>query len=323
MNATSADTREIVIVAGPTASGKSALALALAAEFGGTIINADSQQVYRDLAVLSARPGEAEMARVPHRLYGVIDGAENCSAGRWLALAQAEIDAARGGRRLPILTGGTGLYLEALLNGLAELPAIPASAREEAKALYAELGGVTFRERLAALDPAGAAKIRPGDAQRLTRAYEVVRATGKPLSQWQAEQAPNRSLRAAAVVFLPDREALYRTCDARVLAMMAQGAEEEALRMLARGLASNLPAMKAVGLRELGAALSGHLSRDAALAAMQQATRQYAKRQYTWFRNRLRESEILRRITLNEQFSVSLLPRIFSFIRSSLLTTRG
>ena len=142
-----ADAPEIVIVAGPTASGKSALALALAEEFGGTIINADSQQVYRDLAVLSARPGEAEMARVPHRLYGMIDAAENCSAGRWLALAQAEIDAARTAGRLPILAGGTGLYLEALLNGLAELPPIPAAAREEAKALYAELGGGAFRER--------------------------------------------------------------------------------------------------------------------------------------------------------------------------------
>jgi tRNA dimethylallyltransferase len=161
---------EIVIVAGPTASGKSALALALAEEFGGTIINADSQQVYRDLAVLSARPSTAEMARVPHRLYGVIDAAENCSAGRWVALAQAEIDAARRAGRLPILAGGTGLYLEVLLNGLAALPSIPAAAREEAKALYAELGGAVFRARLAALDPVSAAKIAASDAQRLTRA---------------------------------------------------------------------------------------------------------------------------------------------------------
>jgi tRNA dimethylallyltransferase len=314
---------EIVIVAGPTASGKSALALALAEEFGGTIINADSQQVYRDLAVLSARPSTAEMARVPHRLYGVIDAAENCSAGRWVALAQAEIDAARRAGRLPILAGGTGLYLEALLNGLAALPSIPAAAREEAKALYAELGGAVFRARLAALDPVSAAKIAASDAQRLTRAYEVARATGKPLSQWQAEQAPTRSLRAAAHVLLPEREGLYRACDARVRAMIAQGAEEEARSLLGRGLAPNLPAMKAVGLRELGAALDGRSSRDEAIAAMQQATRQYAKRQYTWFRNRLQNSEILRRLTIKEQFSVSLLPEIFSFIRSSLLTTRG
>jgi tRNA dimethylallyltransferase len=314
---------EIVIVAGPTASGKSALALALAEEFGGTIINADSQQVYRDLAVLSARPSTAEMARVPHRLYGVIDAAENCSAGRWVALAQAEIDAARRAGRLPILAGGTGLYLEVLLNGLAALPSIPAAAREEAKALYAELGGAVFRARLAALDPVSAAKIAASDAQRLTRAYEVARATGKPLSQWQAEQAPTRSLRAAAHVLLPEREGLYRACDARVRAMIAQGAEEEARTLLGRGLAPNRPAMKAVGLRELGAALDGRSTRDEAIAAMQQATRQYAKRQYTWFRNRLQNSEKLRRLTIKEQFSVSLLPEIFSFIRSSLLTSRG
>jgi tRNA dimethylallyltransferase len=318
-----ASSREIVIVAGPTASGKSALALALAEEFGGTIINADSQQVYRDLAVLSARPGDAEMARAPHRLYGVIDAAENCSAGRWRALAQQEIDAARAAGRLPILAGGTGLYLEALLNGLAELPPIPAAAREEAKALYAELGGVAFHARLAALDPASAAKIAVSDAQRLTRAYEVVRATGKPLSQWQVEQAPAPALRAAAIVLLPEREGLYRACDARIVQMMAHGAEEEARALLARDLATHLPAMKAVGLRELGAALDGRMTREAAIAAMQQATRQYAKRQYTWFRNRLQEREMLRRLAINEQFSVSLLPDIFAFIRSSLLTTRG
>jgi tRNA dimethylallyltransferase len=253
----------------------------------------------------------------------VIDAAENCSAGRWLALAHEEIDAARAAGRLPILAGGTGLYLEALLNGLAELPPIPAAAREEAKALYAELGGAAFHARLAALDPASAAKIAASDAQRLTRAFEVALATGKPLSQWQAEQAPARSLRAAAVVLLPERDGLYRACDSRVVQMIARGAEAEARALRARGLATHLPAMKAVGLRELGAALSGQATRDEAIAAMQQATRQYAKRQYTWFRNRLQDSEMLRRITMNEQFSVSLLPDIFAFIRSSLLTTRG
>ncbi|HEX4191848.1 MAG TPA: tRNA (adenosine(37)-N6)-dimethylallyltransferase MiaA [Stellaceae bacterium] len=314
---------EIVIVAGPTASGKSALALAIAEEFVGTIINADSQQVYRDLAVLSARPGDAEMARVPHRLYGVIDAAENCSAGRWRALAKTEIDAAGAARRLPILVGGTGLYLEALLNGLAELPPIRAGARAEAKALHAELGGVAFRERLSALDPVSAAKLSANDTQRLTRAYEVALATGKPLSQWQAEQAPAPELRAAAIVLLPEREGLYEACDARVTAMVAHGAEEEARAVLARGLAAHLPAMKAVGLRELGAALEGSVSQVEAIAAMQQATRQYAKRQYTWFRNRLQDSAMLRRTTVKEQFSVSLLPDIFSFIRHSWLTSRG
>jgi tRNA dimethylallyltransferase len=318
-----ADTREIVIVAGPTASGKSALALAVAEEFAGTIINADSQQVYRDLAVLTARPSTDDMARVPHRLYGVIDAAENCSVGHWLALAEAEIDAARSAGRLPILVGGTGLYLEALLNGLADVPPIPASAREEAKALYAQLGGAAFRERLAALDPVAAAKLAAADAQRLTRAYEVVRATGKPLSAWHEQQEPTRDLRAAAVVLMPEREALYRACDARVLRMMDEGAEAEVRALRARLLPASRPAMKAVGVRELKAWLEGTANRDEAVAAMQQATRQYVKRQYTWFRRRLREGEKLRRMTIIEQFSVSLLPQIFSFIRHLLLTTRA
>jgi tRNA dimethylallyltransferase len=315
--------RQIAIVAGPTASGKSALALALAEEFAGTIVNADSQQVYRDLAVLSARPGAAEMARAPHRLYGAIDAAENCSVGRWLALADAEIDAACAAGRLPILVGGTGLYLEALLDGLAELPPIPVAAREEARALHAQLGGAAFRERLAALDPVGAAKLVTSDTQRLTRAYEVVRATGRPLSAWQQQHTPPRHLRAAAVVLLPEREPLYRACDSRVQRMMAEGAEDEVRALLARELPAHLPAMKAVGVRELRAWLDGAMTRETTIAAMQQATRQYVKRQYTWFRRRLQASEILRRMTIKEQFSVSLLPDIFSFIRSSLLTSSG
>ena len=315
--------RQIAIVAGPTASGKSALALALAEEFVGTIINADSLQVYRDLAVLTARPSAAETARAPHRLYGAIDAAENCSVGRWRALAEEEIDAALARGRLPILVGGTGLYLEALLNGLATLPPIPEAARDEARALHAALGGAAFRERLAVLDPVGAAKLAVGDTQRLTRAYEVVRATGKPLSAWQALQEPNEGLRAAAVVLLPERDALYRACDARVERMIVDGAEDEVRALLDRGLAENLSAMKAVGVRELGAALRGEMTREAAVAAMQQTTRQYAKRQYTWFRQRLLVGQILRRSTINEQFSARLLPEIFTFIRQSWLTSRA
>jgi tRNA dimethylallyltransferase len=224
---------------------------------------------------------------------------------------------------LPILVGGTGLYLEALLNGLAELPPIPASARDAAKALHAALGGVAFRERLATLDPVSAAKLGANDTQRLRRAYEVAIATGKSLAQWQAEQAPPPDLRAAAIVLTPERDGLYQACDARVMAMIAGGAESEARALLARGLAAHLPAMKAVGLRELSAAIEGRARREEAIAAMQQATRHYAKRQYTWFRNRLKDGEMLRRLTIKEKFSVSLLPEIFAFIRHSLLTSRG
>src|SRR6185437_9424285 len=275
----------IVIIAGPTASGKSALALPVAEQFGGTVINADSQQVYRDLAVLSARPGAAALARAPHRLYGAIDAAESCSAGQWRGLALEAIAEARQARRLPILVGGTGLYLEALLTGLAELPPIPSAAR----ALHEKLGAKGFHAALASLDPETAERLPPTDKQRVTRAYEVVRATGVPLSEWRRRQAPVGGLRAAAIVLLPPREALYRACDERVLAMIEAGAAAEVAALIGRRLAPSLPAMKAVGVRELAAFLGGQVSHAQAVAAMQQATRNYAKRQYTWFRRRLPE----------------------------------
>ncbi len=245
----------------------------------------------------------------------MIDAAERCSAGRWLTLAQGEISSARAAGRLPILVGGTGLYLEALLHGLAELPAIPAACREAARALHAELGGAAFRAALAAIDPETAARLAPGDTQRLTRAYEVAIATGRPSSDWQRRPVPTPLLRAAALVLLPPRDALYAACDARLLRMMAGGGEAEARALIGRGLAPILPAMKAVGVREVQALLAGKMSREATVAAMQRATRQYAKRQYTWFRHRPREAPSVRKRVLEAQFSESLLPEIFSFIR--------
>jgi tRNA dimethylallyltransferase len=313
----------LVIVAGPTASGKSALALAVAEALGGTIINADSMQVYRDLAVLTARPGAAELARVPHRLYGVIDAAEACSAGRWRDLALAEIAAARAAGRVPILAGGTGLYLRALLNGLAPVPPIPTALRDEARALHANLGGEAFRRALAARDPEAAQRLAPGDAQRLIRAYEVVAATGRPLAEWRRGQGPAAGPPAVAVVLLPPRPQLYAACDARFLAIMEQGALAEAAALLARGLDPALPAMKAVGVPELAALLAGRSSAEAAVAAAQQATRRYAKRQYTWFRHQMPESTALRKRVVFEQFSESLVPRILPFIRESLLTIKN
>jgi tRNA dimethylallyltransferase len=309
----------LVIVAGPTASGKSALALALAEEFRGTIINADSMQVYRDLAALTARPGAAELARAPHRLYGVIDAAVACSAGRWRELALAEIAAARAAGRLPILAGGTGLYLRALLEGLAPVPPVPQEVRAAARALHARLGGEAFRAALAPLDPGAAARLAAGDTQRLIRAYEVAQATGRPLAAWRQGQGTPR-FAAAAILLLPPRAALYRLADARFLAMMGAGAEAEARALLARDLDPALPAMKAVGVRELGRFFAGELSRDEAIAAARQATRRYAKRQYTWFRHQLPETVALRKLVVGEQFSESLLPEIFSFIRQFLLT---
>lgn len=309
----------ILVVAGPTASGKSALALTLAEAFDGTIINADSMQVYRDLAVLTARPTAAEEVRVPHRLYGMIDAAERCSAGRWRRLALVEIAAARAAGRLPILVGGTGLYLQALLQGLAEIPPVPAAVREAARALHAALGGDEFRRRLAAYDPESAQRLAPGDTQRLIRAYEVALATGRALSEWQREPAAAAG-DAAAVVLLPPRPALYAACDGRLTAMLAQGAAAEVRALLARDLAPDLPAMKAVGVREIGAWLASACSREAALSAAQQATRRYAKRQVTWLRHRLPEGKGVSKFTVTEQFSERLLPEIFSFIRQHILT---
>jgi tRNA dimethylallyltransferase len=311
----------LVIVAGPTASGKSALALALAEALRGTIINADSMQIYRDLAVLTARPGAGELARAPHRLYGVIDAAEACSAGRWRDLALAEIAAARGEDRLPILAGGTGLYLRALLDGLAPVPPVPPEIRAAARALHAELGGPAFRTALAVLDPDAAGRLAAGDTQRLIRAYEVAKATGKTLASWRRGQsAPD--FRAAAILLLPPREVLYQACDARFLAMMRHDAETEVRALLARQLDLALPAMKAVGVPELAQLIAGRLPREAAIAAAQQATRRYAKRQYTWFRHQLREGAGLSRHVVAEQFSESLMPEILSFIRQFLLTIK-
>src|ERR1700722_370190 len=241
----------VIIVAGPTASGKSALALALAEYYGGTIINADALQVYRDLRILTARPGAAEEARAPHRLYGFLDAAERGSAARWRTLALAEIATAREAGRLPIVVGGTGLYLRALREGLAAVPDIPPAIREESAALYLRLGGAQFREELARLDPVSAARLPPGDRTRLTRAYEVAHATGLPIGEWRKQTGVPAPYRFATILLSPPRDNLYAACDARFLAMIEAGGLAEAAALLARDLPPGLPAMKAVGLPEL------------------------------------------------------------------------
>ncbi len=313
-------TTPILLITGPTASGKSRLGVAVAEEFRGTVINADSMQVYRDLAVLTARPGPAELARVPHRLFGVLDASELCSAARWLALAEAEITAAARDGRLPVLVGGTGLYLKSLLRGLAPVPEIPAEVRRAARTLQKELGGDEFRAALAKRDPVGAARLNPADTQRLVRAYEVVVATGRSLTDWQREQARAVRPRVAAIVLLPPRDALYSAIDARFASMAEVGALDEVRALMARQLSPDLPALKAVGVRELAAHLRGEITLDAAIAAAQQASRRYAKRQMTWLRTQLPPPQELPTHTLYAQYSESLLPEIFSFIRQFLLT---
>lgn len=310
----------VIVVAGPTASGKSRLALAVAEDFRGSVVNADSMQVYRDLRVLTARPSERDLASVPHQLYGEIDAAESCSAGHWRNLALIEIARARGEGRLPIVVGGTGLYLSALLDGIAEIPAVPPAVLAETRALHARLGGEEFRRALAALDPTMAAKLPAADTQRLVRAFAVARATGVALSEWQKRQEPHAGPAAAAVVLLPPREALYAEIDRRLERMFEDGAIDEVRTLLARRLSPLLPAMKAVGVREVARHLAGECSREAALAAAQQATRRYAKRQYTWLRHRLPAGKKLCKYTLGTQFSESSKPEIFSFIRQFLLT---
>jgi tRNA dimethylallyltransferase len=303
----------VILVAGPTASGKSVLAVELAAAFGGTIINADSLQVYRDLPILSAQPDEAAKAQAPHRLYGYLDAAERSSVGQWRERALTEIAGVHRAGALPIVVGGTGLYLRALQHGLAAVPAIPPPIHAEAEAFYRALGIDAFRQRLAERDPAGAARLR--DRQRLVRAYEVVHATGVPLDRWQKGRAEPAPYRFAMMLLLPPRPALYAACDARLLAMLAAGGLDEARALAARGLSPELPAMKALGIPDLLRHLRGEIGIDEAIAAAQRATRRYAKRQITWFRHQARPDLIL-----PEKYSESLLRCSRHFIDRFLLT---
>ncbi len=307
----------VVVIAGPTASGKSALALALADEFDATIINADSMQVYRELPVLTAQPDATERASAPHRLYGVLPAAERCSAMRWREMALAEIRRSDAAGRLPLVVGGSGLYLKALMDGLSDIPDIAPEIREAAKQRHARLGGPTFHAELAARDPATAVRLSPGDSQRLIRAWEVLEATGRPLADWQAgpRDAAPRDLGFLTVVLDPPRDRIYRSCDARLRDMVAGGAVAEVEMLLALGLDPDLPAMRALGVRELAGYLRGDRDLEDAIESTQIATRRYAKRQSTWFRHQTTGAK-----TLNEQYSESLDSEIFSFIRHFLLT---
>jgi tRNA dimethylallyltransferase len=278
-----------VLIAGPTASGKSALALQLAERLGGSIINADSMQVYRDFRVLTARPTPEEELRAPHLLYGQVDAAENYSAGRWLAdTSRALAEVERAGR-LPIFVGGTGLYFKALSQGLSSMPPVPEAVRST---IRGEAGGIAATElhaRLAARDPATAARLRPSDRQRIVRAFEIFEATGRPLVEWQA--SPGKSLIApedSMAVFLSvDRADLRARIDTRFDKMLAESALEEVRAFAARKLDPALPAMKAHGAPWLMKHLAGEISLEEAAKEAKADTRKYAKRQETWFRHQL------------------------------------
>jgi len=277
-----------VLIAGPTASGKSDLALALAKRRNGVIVNADSMQIYADLAVLTARPGAAAEAEVEHRLFGVRDGAHPCSAADWRDLAMREIEAIWAAGRLPVLVGGTGLYFKALLEGLAPVPAIPSDVREGVRGELAERGPEVLHDELARGDGETAERLTRTDSQRIARAVEVLRATGRPLSAYQRETVPGGLAEAdaqgrlvKAVLDLP-RETLYRRAGERFEAMLAQGAIDEAARLAERGLDPDLPAMKALGVPALLGYLRGERSYEAAVEEAKRQTRRYVKRQQTW-----------------------------------------
>ncbi len=316
------DESSALIVAGPTASGKSALALAIAQHLGGTIINADSMQVYRELPVLTARPTLQEEALAPHALYGVRSAAEPGNAGWWRTAALEAMEVAKQAGRLPILCGGTGLYLAALTGGLAEIPEPGADARAEARALLTDLGPHGLHARLAVVDPHTAARLRPADAQRIARAWEVWRGTGRGLAAWQAEPATRPiGWRFAAILVAPPRPALRAAIAARFEAMLAAGALTEVRDLLGLHLDPAVPAMRAQGVPELAAHLRGETSLAVAAQRAVLATGRYSKRQATWFRHHAlapegRTHTIHARIAGPGQFLERNMGEIFDFIRA-------
>jgi tRNA dimethylallyltransferase len=282
-----------MLIAGPTASGKSALALRLAEQTGGVVINTDSMQVYRDLRIITARPTPDEEARVPHRLYGHVDAAVNYSAGAYVADAASVLAELRGTGRLPIFIGGTGLYFKALTRGLSAVPPVPEEIRDGVRARLERDGVEAMHDELARRDPQAATRLKPRDRTRIARALEVIEATGRPLADWHREGQPPLLAEGdyQAWFLAPDRETLYARIDARFDVMLTKGALEEVEALAARRLDPLLPAMKAHGVPGLIRYIKGEISREEAAAIGKADTRHYAKRQFTWFRHQLPEFE--------------------------------
>lgn len=309
-------TPEVLVVAGPTATGKSALGLALAAHYDGTIINADSIQCYRDLPILTARPTAEDEARAPHRLFGFLGPKEQMSAAAWADRAATEIRAVRDEGRVPIVVGGTGLYLMALMEGLAEIPPIPDEIRTEARDMTARIGPPYMHKMLAERDPETAARISSNDPQRIARAWEVLEATGQPISWWQNQPTrPPIAARYFSMVLMPTRETLHDLCNRRFDAMLAAGAIDQVRALAESGVGDTAAVMRALGARELLAHILGGAPLAGATEAAKAATRQYAKRQTTWFKNQFHAN-----YTSDTQFYERLLPEIFTKIDRFLLT---
>ncbi len=277
----------VLIIGGPTASGKSQLALEYAKANNGIIINADSMQVYKELPTLTAQPSDSDMALVPHKLYGVLAGDDTCSVARWQRMALQELTKAWQQDKLPIVVGGTGLYLQSLLTGISDIPDIDPAIRRQAKTLHQELGSEAFHSRLQAMDPATAVKLHPGDTQRMIRAYEVIQSTGKSIADWQKQKNTSAiaKLDCTVKLIMPPKEELHRKANERLAKMINNGALKEVQNLLNKNYAPNLPVMKALGVTELSAHLQGKITLPEAIELIQIATRQYIKRQITWFKN--------------------------------------
>lgn len=313
----------VILVAGPTASGKSALSAALAQALHGVVINADAMQVYRGLPILTAQPDPRLRAMAPHRLYETVEPATPFSAGQWRDAALQILVEADASGLTPIFTGGTGLYFQVLLQGIADIPPIPEALRAGLRQDYQQLGEAVIRDRLAAFDTEAAARIMPGDQLRLLRALEIVQATGRTQRDWQSSTAGGLlGLRPVIpLLLLPPRGALYDACDRRFATMAANGALEEAKHIMAASLNPNHPAMKIIGLRELAAFLSGAMSWEDALATAQQATRNYAKRQMTWFRNQWQCNKIglqVAPLSYDDFYRPQQFPAMLAAVRSAL-----
>lgn len=310
----------VPVIAGPTASGKSALALALARASGGTVINADAMQVYDALPILTAQPSAADRLAAPHELYGVLPAETVGSAQLWRRMAIESVAAVQAAGGLPIVVGGTGLYLRALTRGLSPMPDIPPAVRESVRALWRDAGPEAVRERLLRLDPLAAARLDPADRQRTLRALEVVEATGQPISVWQQKplEGPPEGMRFVSIALRPPREILRAAVADRFEGMVEAGALDEVRQLLARDLTAESPILRAVGFPQLARHVRGEIKLEQAVSEAIVATRQYAKRQETWLRH-----QFVADFTLLTQFSGQKLPEIFSFIRRYGLTTRS
>ena len=310
--------KKVLIIAGPTASGKSDLALEVAEEFGGVVINADSMQIYQGLEVVTASPKKAARSRVPHRLYGVWDPAIPFSAGQWAGLAKQEIQAAHQAGSLPIVVGGTGMYLQTLIKGIAAMPAVPSAIREDVRSRLSDKGSAILHAELSKFDSKTAARLNVSDGQRIARAIEIFEATGKSLTHWHAEGAQSKispEFKFRSVLLKPPRELLYATCDARFEEMLKTGALDEVSALVDRKLDPKLPAMKALGVPEIIKYLAGELLFEEAVSAGQQTTRRYVKRQGTWFKN-----QFIADIEIETQYNIKYNRKIFSIISKFVLT---